>query len=458
MVVFVMALNLSVSGCNKNNYIQYQVINDNYKGIGFEWDMYDSMNNWNEDICSFTKTTAENFKPSTIRLMFDIDKYCISFGETNTPVYDFNSESMMNVYDILDYCQLNNIDVVIGIWHARFAGSYVFDAVKDEGTELFARVVMDMVDYVINVKEYSCIKYLVPYNEPNFTRRERDNVQVFPYTLWSECITNLVSEYENRTFKSKIEIAGPDVSTLTESGTWLKKAESDFSETLGIYEMHIYPSEYLVTKGKLKDRLTSILSNIQNNDRPFWIYESGISDGIIENYGQSNIKTFDYGINMADLTLQTAMAGVDGIVYWSFDTKMHQSSGVDSDFGLINSKTKELRPWYYSSLMLSRSMTNGSKVYLLIEEEDLRAIIVENETSFNVLAVNQSSENKTINIKFNTDKGEGEIYSYIFNEENFIFSTDGNILPSVILNGKFKEGMDLEVKANSFTVISTNKF
>ena len=446
------------TGCGdsggENNYTP---ITQSFKGMGFEWDMYDNMNNWNSAVYEYAKQAANGINPSSVRIMFDIDKYCVSFGATNTPVYDFETDSMKNLYDILDYCEAKGIKVAIGVWHARYEGSYVFDAVKDEGTELFAKVVTDMLAELINVKGYTCIKYLVPYNEPNYTRRYRNGALVNPYKLWTYCMNNLKAEFEKRTFASKVEIAGPDMSTLTESGTWLSEAEKEFSQDLGIYEMHVYPSSYLVKTGGLSDRLTSIIGRLKNNDRDIWLYESGISDGITSS-GQSNITAYGYGLQTVDLALQSVIAGIDGVMFWSFDKKMHQSGGVDSDFGLIDSQKKELRPWYYSTLMLSNALTENSKVYLVKNDGVVRSVAAENESGVYLLTVNRGEEDVSFDINYENGFDKGELYSYVFDAENLICDNDGNILPAEFIKGKLSAGITYTVPAGSFAVLCTEKY
>ena len=449
-----------ILGCNqeKENTNYGEPVNSDFKGIGFEWDMYDSMDNWSSEIYTYLKGCADDFKPSTIRVMFDIDKYCVSFSDNLMPIYDFETESMKNVYDILQYCQDNDVNVAIGLWHARHEGSYVNDAIHDEGNTLFAKVAVDMLAHIINIKKYSCVKYLVPYNEPNYTRRRRNNVLIDSYTLWSECMNNLIDEMSKRVFLSEVLIAAPDVSSMNDSAKWIEDSVKDFDNNIGVYQLHTYTSDYLVSTGGYRDRLNRAVSKANDTGKQFWIYESGISDGIVSGQGQTKIKTYDYVLGMTDMTIQAVLAGVDGMLYWALDSKMHQVNGVDSDFGMINSQTKELRPWYYSSTLISRCLPKGCKIFQGEDYKNVRSIYSINDKQTYAIGVNREDEAKSIKFQINSDTDAIKVYIYLLNEQDVFLNDNKQIIPSLILDKSFKDGIELTVPKQSSVIISTEQF
>jgi hypothetical protein len=373
-----------------------------------------------------------------------------AFDEDNKPVYNFGNDSMDNLYDILDYCRLKGIDVAIGLWHARHEGNFIHDVLNDEGHPLFAEMALKLANHLINNKEYDCIKYIVPYNEPNYTRRQRDGKAVDAYQLWSECMNNFIQKTgENYPLK----IAAPDCSSLRDSEIWVKKAVGDFDRHIGLYQIHLYPSSYIVKGGGITEKLQDIVRLTPHGEKEFWIYECGINDGKVEGVGQTRINTYGFALEMADLTLQTILSGCDGIIYWSLDAKMHQKDGTDIDFGLLNSATREKRPWFYSSALLSRCLQKNTAVYPGANEENFRMIYAENGGDAFAVAVNRGEERR---FEFKFSKGDKkELYLYIFNEKDVFISQDGKVLYSEKIKSSLKNGVTVDVPPESIVVLST---
>lgn len=451
-IISAMLFALALCGCSGNNETP---LKSNFKGLGFEWDIFDINENWTDDNYQYIIEAADYFAPSTVRTMLDIDKFVTSFDDDNIPVYNFQSDPMKNLCDILDYCQQKNITVAIGLWHARHEGSFVHDVLNDEGNPLFAEIALRLAKYLINDKNYSCIKYIVPYNEPNYTRRTRGGATIDAYTLWTECMENFIQKIPQMDFKTDLQIAAPDCTSWTDSSVWIKNTVRDFDGDIGLYQMHIYPSSYIVNNGGVTERLQNIIEHTKGKGKEFWIYESGINDGKADGIGQTRISTFEFALETADMTLQAVLAGADGLLYWSLDAKMHQKDGVDLDFGLLNSHTRQKRPWFYSSALLSRCLQTGSSIYQGETSDILRMIYSVYQQDVFAIAVNRGGE-QTVEFKLN--KGSADtIYKYIFNEDDIFFSTDDMVTYNEEIKGSFKSGIKVTVPAQSMIVLSTRE-
>jgi hypothetical protein len=440
-------------GCSSEDSLK--LLNESYGGIGFEWDIFDINENWTQNSYEYIKEAAEYFSPSAVRTMLDVDKFVISFDENTRPVYNFENDSMNNLYDILDYCEEKGIAVAIGLWHARHEGNFIHSVLNDEGHPLFAEMSLKLAEYLINEREYTCIKYIVPYNEPNYTRRDRNGTALDPYSLWSECMNNFIAKLPQTEFASSVQIAAPDCSSLRDSEIWVKKAMKDFDPHIGLYQIHLYPSSYIVNNGGVTEKLQNIIEQTKNTGKKFWIYESGITDGKVEGVGQTRINTFDFALEMADLTLQTILAGSDGMIYWSIDAKMHQSGGADIDFGLLNSATRSKRPWFYSSSMLSRCLQKGSSVYQGANDQSFRMIYSKMGDDVFAIAVNRGEERNAL-FRFSGGKQEN-LYMYLFNEEDIFFTPDEKVTYNDEIDGNLKDGVTVTVPAESMVILSTKK-
>jgi hypothetical protein len=431
-----------------------KLLNENYGGIGFEWDIFDITDSWSVANYEYIKDAAGYFCPTAIRTMLDADKFVTSFDGNGNPVYNFQTSPMKNLCDILDYCEENGITVAIGLWHARHEGNFIHDVLNDEGHPLFAEMSLKLAEYLINEKKYTCVKYVVPYNEPNYTRRNREGNALNPYALWSECMNNFIDKMPQMQFDNAVSITAPDSSSLTDSETWVKNAVEDFNSHIGLYQIHLYPSSYIVKEGGVTQRLRRIVDYTPAT-KEFWIYESGINDGKVDGVGQTRINRYDFALEMADLTLQTILAGCDGMIYWSIDAKMHQKDGVDLDFGLLNSQDRQKRPWFYSSALLSRCLQKGSGVYLGANEENFRMIYVKSGDDAFAIAVNRGEERET---EFRFRAGEGNtLYKYIFNENDIFVSEDERVLYNEEIKGSFRGGVKTSVHSDSMVILSTKQ-
>lgn len=451
MLICAIFIPFALGGCGG----KAEPLNPDYGGIGFEWDIFDISENWTDDNFDYIKAASDYFSPAAVRTMLDVDKFVTGFDENTRPIYNFQTPSIENLCDIIDYCEEKGITVAIGLWHARHEGNFIHAVLNDEGNPLFAEMSLKLAEYLINEKGYTCVKYVVPYNEPNYTKRTRAGKALESYTLWSECMNNFIEKIPQTGFDSPLTVAAPDTSSLGDSEVWVEKAVRDFDPNIGLYQIHLYPSSYLVKGGGVTSRLKKIVDLTPKTGKQFWIYESGIHDGKVEGVGQTRINTYDFALEMADLTLQTILAGCDGMVYWSIDAKLHQKDGTDIDFGLLNSATGERRPWFYFTALMSRCLQKGSAVYFGADEKSYRAVYVKKGADVFAIAVNRGD---SLDAEFKLPEGKANaLYKYVLSEEDIFISDEGKVLYNEKVNGNFRDGIKTAVPSDSMVILSTKQ-
>ena len=483
-------------------------VNPSFGGIGFEWDIYDAVGvHWSESVYSWLKGRADMFKPAKVRLKFDIDKltvYNTNFypgDHTDKPIFNWapaSNLSAKNLFDILDYCQLRNIDVAIGLFGARGSGP-ANSAVPSEGHIKYARYLVEMLDYLVNNREYNCIKYIIPYNEPNFISmngKRRTDGSAYPdndegrFEMWRDCMTNLASELNKKEFKTPITIAATDVSTtsVTHTGsgnnsTWLAAA-MNYKANIGIWQTHNYNRYNNITEG----RLTSVMSNYKNYvaanagpDAEYWIYEAGFLDGKNESRSERDYDTnsnlngdngeyeaYTYAVNMADYILQCALGGVDGVILWSLDKMMHHNFSQGGsrtgarDWGLVDSETSASRPWFYVMSALSRAMQPGFKVYRKEAETALgyRSVYTTDGSRVYAAAVNNRWDTGVWletdrEFKFPCSSTSDKVYIYYIGPDNLIkLDKSGKLQPAEIRKANFNDGFTLQIPQGALAIVS----
>jgi hypothetical protein len=87
------------------------------------------------------------------RVMMGAGWYCKGFDDAGEPIYSWDNEIMQPLYDVLDWCQANDVIVMLGEWGAP---------PPELGIEMqdrrWSRLVADCVERMLDHKGYSCIK------------------------------------------------------------------------------------------------------------------------------------------------------------------------------------------------------------------------------------------------------------------------------------------------------------
>jgi len=138
--------------------IKSNVITQSFTGNGFQWGGYDMLNAWTG---SPTLSDADwnvlyqrirFMRPPVVRIMVTDGWNYMSNG-----VFD-PIKSAPVLLKILDFCQAEGITVIFGEWGHQ--GGTTIDQVWLENASKF-------LEWLLNTKQYTCIKYFNMVNEPN---------------------------------------------------------------------------------------------------------------------------------------------------------------------------------------------------------------------------------------------------------------------------------------------------
>ncbi len=346
---------------------------DDFLGVGVEWSAYPwwdiSQQDWEKVF-----RRVEFMRLPLSRVMLDTFWYCRGFDNEGRPVYDWNTSFMKKLYTLLDWCQRNDTTVIIGEW-GRPNGKDL-DLPADDPR--WTRIISDFVEYMLDEKGYTCIKYYNIINEPH------GSWSGVNWDEWYSAITGLQNEFKKRGLLERIAIAAPDGDRRF---TTRCLKDDSLRALTGIYDEHWYVRQIEVENGILELYAREQLRQINDRDpgKQFVLGELGLVDGKTENDQQPHVYDFWYGVSMADAALQLIRGGVSGFIAWDLDDSMHfcgdggESMNSLSDplpenayerrkvWGFWNilgaengmPEDERMRPWFCSWAMLSRVFPPG---------------------------------------------------------------------------------------------------
>ena len=319
-------------------------------GFGAEWDpaAYDLCGVTDKDF-ALIERRIRLMKLRAARIMI-LGKWCVP----KTGKLDWNTRAMQRLYRHLDVCQKNNITVFLTDWGC--VRSWVkIPGIKDTADPKYAELIGTYLDHLVNRRKYTCIKYFILVNEPNF--------EAGGWDLWKKGIENVAAVLARRKLDRQITLTGPDHSN---ADTWLYRAVDQLSSVIGAYDVHRYANDRNVRAGKLEAYFRRQWDYAKKHDakakgKPFIVGEAGMIDGAYPPRGNRNIDKHWYGVFMADYAAQAVAAGSSAVLAWMLDDNSHK----DFAWGLWSDKKggMKLRPWSYPWSLLCRHVPPGSTTY-----------------------------------------------------------------------------------------------
>ena len=501
---FFLLTTLTLTGCSNSNIKkpkdvmvfspQINLINDDFDGLGVEWGAYEDTNKLQTNAWDRITKYADRLNGmSMVRCMVNFDWFCSKLDtkgdddKTNdTWEYDFTNKWMRSTEQVLSYCQEHDITVAFGAWNV--IGSFPNDTwgMMDDVTSdpRWATMFADVLEYLVIKKGFTCIKYAVNSNEPNYLGRPNSSKNYHnTFEKWRQGALNVKAKLESIGL-GNIKIVGSDA-TATMDGSmeeYLYKIAQDneLKKVVGDYGIHVYPYKEPLENGKMLDQYAERNAKIKEYDpeygttRKMHIWEAGLQDGknLVADC-QEMIDTYSYAKSMANYTLTALASGVNGIAYWDFDDAMHfmyngsQSTakewGMFSTLGGASSLKQQLRPWYHSSTLLINLLRRHNIVFDSGDNSSeanptLRSLatISNNRNLAGVMfcntdVINERKVKFVIDEKYNNDE---KLYIYIFNEKSALIGADGFIKPNYEIEGSLNNINEITIPASTFVVVS----
>ena len=471
------------------------LISNDFDGLGVEWGAYEDTNKLQPNAKERIYKYAERLDGmALVRCMISYDWICENFddhGETDktkhTWSYNFTNKWMKSCEEILSYCQTHGIDVAFGAWNV--IGNFqndVWGMMEEVTSDIrWAKITADVLDYLVHQKGFTCIKYFVNSNEPNYSGEKGSSKNYNnTFEVWKQGVLNVRKALDSNDLKS-IKIVGGDATGESGIQEYLTKISKDaeLKNAVGDYGFHMYSPSLYIYQGTLMDKYNEHFDEIQKydsgigKDRKIHIWECGLLDGKDSTYDcQKLITEFSYAQYMADFTIESLASGINGIAYWDFDDAMHFMYNADGTvtpkewgmFSTLNSAASEmqsLRPWYHSSTLLinlfrkhniifdcGMNDTNKEKLF-----RSLATVSADNKNA-GVIFCNEDTSEKSVKFVLDTEYSNNEkMFVYVFNSLYAKLGEDGFITPNYELEGSLNNVTEINVPSKSFVVISSQK-
>ena len=387
-------------------------------GLGIQWDPYaypPRPEAWRQ-----TLQRLDFARPAFFRVMTGGRSYCLGF-DSGQPRYVWTKDEqeirrrLGPLLDILDYAQSNHIEVLLGEWSPP--GRLGDENVNRPDDPRWARLAADFVAWLRNVRGYTVIRMFNLMNEPN-------GGWMWPggqvdYAAWTGGIKNLRRELDARGLAA-VAIVGPDNSW---DWDWADRVSRDLPECVGDWEMHWYATDKNVYDGEIEKLLNAKRKVILQNDphaagKPMFLAESGLLDGKTNVDQQPRVRTFEYGVMMADYAAQVMQAGWMALCAWDLDDAMHTASGhppVPGEktlkvWGFWNTQgtamgqpdDEQMRPWFYTWSLMSRLFPRDARI-LMVKQPDLSQLRIvaaqrKDDGTIAVMLVNNKDEVRSVKI------------------------------------------------------------
>ena len=168
--------------------------------------------------------------------------------------------------------------------------------------------------------------------------------------------------------------------------------------------------------GWREKRRVVLANDPQAGSKRLFLAESGLLDGKCNGDQQPRVKTFAYGVMMADYVAQVAAAGWMGACAWDLDDAMHTVRGHPAVPGETTLKVwgfwntqgsamghpedENIRPWFYTWSLMSRLFPRGTRI-LAVQQPELPHLRIlagasADGKTLSLMVVNNDDEGRTV--------------------------------------------------------------
>lgn len=432
--ILILSLTIFLISCTyKDNFlieVNHDPVNDlPFIGIGVEWDTYNySVDPLDHDAFEKLEASIKQMKPSFVRVMV-LSKWAYNEG------YTFESKEMKELYRVLDFCQTQDIDVILTDWGVGSSQAerlwLKINGIEKCTDKLYGEVIANYMSYLIHNKGYDHIKYLIVSNEPN--------LEIGDFSEWQTCVLNVSQALKDKGLDPYVKLVGSGESN---GYTWHQQTVTNLIDTFNLIDYHGYPDDQMVKSGDLYQRILRKNQLVWENDRKgILISEAGVSP--------MDVASASYGLQIVDYGIQALNAGVSGISAWSFDDNAYPEGFNTS---MIELDTMKERDWFHAWSMLSKGF---SKDAIILEStpvnDSVRYALAKLPGGYSMIIVNRSNQSIHINIDFrDNNRYDFSLTHYRVKEKKALISKD---VKSIDLRLPYR----IKLHANSIILMTTNQ-
>jgi hypothetical protein len=394
-----------------------RVLVPSFQGFGVQLDPYQyppTEKQWEQ-----IRSRLDILHPAFIRVMFNAEIYCrrLDAGGCDHYVWrdaaDRVPEEFHQLLRILDYAEQHKTPVMLGEWSwPHLPHGEAVAPIKGPDDPRWAEIIAPLLVHLTRERHYTVLRFYNYMNEPNGGWMWPGGDAGVDYRAWKRGFIHARQVFDQVGLHA-IAMVGPDNSG---DWNWLDNTVRDAASSVGGWEMHWYPTDDEVTNGKvfklLNDKREMLFKEDSSaSSKPLFLGESGLITGRVNGDQQPRVRTFVYGVLMADYAAQVAQAGWMGASAWDLDDAMHTvkdhpaipDSLTLKTWGFWNTESgamgtpedEKVRPWFRAWALLAHLFQPGSQILQVSDPEDatgVRAVAAKSasgaKTAWTILLVN----------------------------------------------------------------------
>lgn len=463
------------------------VVQDNYYGGGVQWEPNDrdAMTDaqWNRlfgrveymklgyiRCCAMPYFYNFGYDGSQPKLQWLVDS-----TEINREWYDNSSRWMNDLYRMLEFCDKQNIDVLLGEWWKPNDIEWrqaVPTNLPKYGLELddprYAGQFAALVKHLVKDKGFKCIKQVNLGNEVNLMA---GSPQLgYTWDKWKKSIQYL---YENlqRDGLGNIKIVGPDGGYWGDD-VWFNKTLEQLDKEVSVIDYHWYINKEWTLNNRVEDetQMFRFFTQLNNRDKANIWGEMGIRDGHNETFDQhTKIHEWWYGTFVADALIQTLRSGWSAGVAWGMDDAMHYKDDTDEQkrWGFWNSIAEQkgkpeeanMRPWFYTWSLLSRCFPKGAEILYSnsFRNQNLNCVAMRTPNGDLSFAITNTADfAHSVTLQIPNVINRPTLAKYVYFEQDMPVDEDGfPVAKESLKNVDLKRGVTIDFPANGCVILTT---
>lgn len=406
------------------------IITPSFQGIGVELDPFGFMSEnkdkgFNNEDWIIISDRIKNAGFDIARLWYQPDWHEPDNDDPdpnhiNWDGFVFESERMSSVYKYLDLCESIGckVNLVFGwkrdkshySWLCFSEGVQPMQSAPNDLDE-WAESCSALLQYLFNVKKYTCIEYLTSFNEPN----SNDDFEVpagYDEKDWYRQMYKKIDERLIRDgIRHKIKLVAPDEA---HDSLWLDYALLNMDEIIDVYAGHFHTNNAVELASFCDVWMNKILNaNPGKFTKPFYLSEfGGIRDAKLRD-------SYEHGLILADLVITALNHGVTAMTRWCLSDIYLVSpiAGSHVPGDLIDHGLQKQGLWayrdtgwmprysYYAYSLITRYTNSGAAILNVIStHSDICVSALKSSGGkYSILVLNKGNLDVNINVNFDSD-------------------------------------------------------
>ena len=344
-----------------------------WQGFGAEWDpwFFSGVNqasgltqgDWDTIIAPRVQQIGVSMARVWIQL-----RWCLPVQDSsNDANYTWNTTMMQSLYKYLDFCQANNIHVLLTDWgwavHPENAdGMRLYTSCTD--TRYATGMARYIKELVVN-RGYTCIKYFDIGNEP-----DNEIIAWYGMANYQTMYRNIHAAMQTAGVRNLVKLIAPET-----GGVWdtTRTVIRDLKDILDGYCSHIqfdYPENRASGNYWSYWRTSDMVRGwVQQEGDTQWatkpVFRSEMNMAVCNStFFHCKMDTYDYAIAIADYCTALLMTRTNaGLAWCMHDIKYFETSGGSlMEYGMWRYKDRgwTVRPWGQSFALLNKFAPRGS--------------------------------------------------------------------------------------------------